>query len=93
LHEAGIRVFLSDKNKLPSLRKFHHKLIVIAGSMNNTGPASEYNDENIFVIGNPYELSKGEGGPVDHVECKAIATFFRNEIERIVAKSRRFVSA
>ncbi|MBI5041353.1 MAG: hypothetical protein HZB57_09205 [Gammaproteobacteria bacterium] len=47
--------------------------------------------ENIFVLGNPYDLSKGEGGPVDHVECKAIATFFRNEIERIVAKSSRFV--
>jgi len=97
LHKAGIRVFLSDKDKLPGLRKLHHKLmvidddIVIAGSMNYTGPANEYNDENIFVIGNPYDLSKGEGGPVDHIECKAIATFFRNEIERIVAKSRLFV--
>jgi hypothetical protein len=30
---------------------------------------------------------------MDHVECKAIATFFRNEIERIVANSRRFVPA
>ncbi len=99
LHKAGIRVFLSDKDKLPGLRKLHHKLmvidddIVIAGSMNYTGPANEYNDENIFVIGNPYDLSKGEGGPVDHVECKVIATYFRNEIERIVAKSRRFVPA
>ena len=99
LHKAGIRVFLSDKDKLPGLRRLHHKLmvidddIVIAGSMNYTGPANEYNDENIFVIGNPYDLSKGEGGPVDHTECKAIATFFRNEIERIVAKSRRFVPA
>lgn len=96
LHEAGIEVFLSDKDKLPGLRKLHHKLmvidddIVIAGSMNYTGPANDYNDENIFVLGNPYDLPKGEGGPVDHAECKAIATFFRNEIERIVARSSLF---
>lgn len=97
LHKAGIKVFLSDKDKLPGLRKLHHKLmvidddIVIAGSMNYTAPANEYNDENIFVLGNPYDLPKSEGGPVDHAECKAIVTFFRNEIERIVAKSSRFV--
>ncbi len=96
LHDAGIEVFLSDKNKLPGLGKLHHKLmvidddIVIAGSMNYTAPANEYNDENIFVLGNPYDLSKNEGGPVDHLECKAIAAFFRNEIERIVAHSTRF---
>ena len=59
--------------------------------MNYTGPANDYNDKNIFVLGNPYDLSKGEGGPVDHVECKAIATFFRNGIKRIVTKSSRFV--
>ncbi|MBI5462127.1 MAG: phospholipase [Gammaproteobacteria bacterium] len=97
LQAAGIEVFVSDKNKLPGLRKLHHKLmvidddIVIAGSMNYTGPANDYNDENIFVLGNPYDLPKGEGGPVDHAECKAIAMFFRNEIERIVAKSSLFV--
>lgn len=96
LHEAGIEVFVSDKDQLPGLRKLHHKLmvidddIVIAGSMNYTGPANDYNDENIFVLGNPYDLPKSEGGPVDHAECKAIATFFRNEIERVAAKSRRF---
>ena len=96
LHEAGIEVFLSDGTKLQGLRKLHHKLmvidddIVIAGSMNYTQPANEYNDENIFVIGNPYDLPKREGGPVDHAECKAIASFFRNEIERIVANSTRF---
>lgn len=96
LHDEGIEVFLSDRHKLPGLGKLHHKLmvidddIVIAGSMNYTAPANEYNDENIFVLGNPYDLSKNEGGPVDHLECKAIAAFFRNEIERIVANSTRF---
>lgn len=99
LHEAGIEVFVSDKDQSPGLRKLHHKLmvidddIVIAGSMNYTGPANDYNDENIFVLGNPYDLPRSEGGPVDHAECKAIATFFRNEIERVVAKSRRYVPA
>ena len=93
LHEAGIEVFVPDKALLPGLRKLHHKLmvidddIVVAGSMNYTGPANDYNDENIFVLGNPYDLPKSEGGPVDHAECKAITTFFRNEIERIVARS------
>lgn len=97
LHDEGIEVFLSDSEKLPGLRKLHHKLmvidddIVIAGSMNYTQPANDYNDENIFVIGNPYDLSRREGGPVDHAECKAITSFFRNEIERIVAKSTRYV--
>lgn len=96
LHDEGIEVFLPDKHKLPGLGKLHHKLmvidddIVVAGSMNYTAPANEYNDENIFVLGNPYDLSKQEGGPVDHLECKAIAAFFRNEIERIVANSVRF---
>lgn len=96
LHEAGIEVFVTNKDLQPGLRKLHHKLmvidddIVIAGSMNYTAPANEYNDENIFVLGNPYDLPKREGGPVDHAECRAIATFFRNEIERIVAKSVRF---
>ncbi len=96
LHDEGIEVFLSDRDRLPGLGKLHHKLmvidddIVVAGSMNYTQPGNEYNDENIFVIGNPYDLPKSKGGPVDHAECKAISTFFRNEIERIIANSSRF---
>lgn len=44
--------------------KLHHKLmviddaIVVAGSLNYTAPASEYNDENIFVLGSPSPLSR-----------------------------------
>jgi len=93
LHKEGIEVYFSDSDKLPGLGKLHHKLmvidnaIVIAGSMNYTQPANEYNDENIFVIGSPYDLPNAKGGPVDHQECAAIAKFFRKETNRIISKS------
>ncbi len=50
---------------LATIRKLHHKLmvidnrIVVAGSFNYTAPANEYNDENLFVIGSPMRRSKG----------------------------------
>jgi len=58
--------------------------------MNYTAPANERNDENICVLGSPYDLPDSKGGPVDHDECRAIAAFFRSEIERITDKSTRF---
>ena len=88
LHNEGIQVFFPRKHK--AFGKLHHKLmviddsIVVAGSMNYTAPANEYNDENIFVLGSPYDLPKGKGGPVDHAACAEIAHFFRAEIERII---------
>jgi len=93
LHNKGIKVYLPDRSQLPDLGKLHHKLmvidddIVVAGSMNYTRPANKYNDENIFVIGSPFDLPKNKGGPVDHAECKAIAGFFRKEIDRIIRHS------
>jgi len=60
LHEEGINVYFPIRQ--PGFGKLHHKLmvideaIVVGGSMNYTAPANEYNDENIFVIGSPYEL-------------------------------------
>lgn len=90
LHDAGVEVFL-PRQQAP-FRKLHHKLmviddaIVVAGSFNYTGPANEYNDENIFVVGSPYEnLPKAEGGPTDLAKCADITAFFRNEIDRIIA--------
>lgn len=88
LHNQGIELFLPRRSR--KFGKLHHKLMVIdddavvAGSMNYTRPANEQNDENIFIIGSPYNLKKKEGGPVDHAACKAIADFFRDEIERII---------
>lgn len=89
LHNQGIELFLPRRSR--KFGKLHHKLmvidddIVVAGSMNYTRPANEQNDENIFIIGSPYNLKSDEGGPVDHAACKAIADFFRDEIESIIS--------
>lgn len=94
LHNEGIDVYLPVQQ--PGFGKLHHKLmvidedIVIAGSMNYTRPANEYNDENVFVLGSPYELPPDKGGPVDHDECRRLAEFFRAEIDRIIADSTLF---
>jgi len=94
LHEEGINVYFPIRQ--PGFGKLHHKLmvideaIVVGGSMNYTAPANEYNDENIFVIGSPYELPESKGGPVDHNECRAIANYFRSEIDRIIASSEPY---
>ena len=91
LHDAGIRVYFPRKET--GFGKLHHKLIVIddaivvGGSFNYTAPANDYNDENIFVIGSPYDLPSGKGGPVDHAECARITAFFRSAIDQIIAKS------
>jgi phosphatidylserine/phosphatidylglycerophosphate/cardiolipin synthase-like enzyme len=77
-------------------RKLHHKLMtidrhtVVAGSFNYTAPANEYNDENLFVVGSPYEkLPQDDGGPsVDKAACKEIADYMRKEIKRIVSVSK-----
>lgn len=86
LHDEGIELFFP--RKVSGFGKLHHKLmviddaIVIAGSMNYTAPANEYNDENIFVIGSPY-LEDGAAKQA----CAEIAGFFRREIERIIQSS------
>jgi hypothetical protein len=47
------------RETLPNNGKLHHKLIVlddetvIGGSFNYTGPANQYNDENLFLVRNP----------------------------------------
>lgn len=96
LHNKGISIFFPDKKQLPGLGKLHHKVIVIddaiviTGSMNYTPPANEFNDENIVVMGSPYDLPKSKGGIVNHDECKAIAQLFRSEITRISNKSIKY---
>jgi len=88
LHNEGIELFFPRSST--AFGKLHHKLlvvdddIVVTGSMNYTRPANEYNDENVFIIGSPYDLGDDEGGPVDHDACKEIADFFHAEIERII---------
>lgn len=91
LHKEGIKLYFPKKDR--KFGKLHHKLmviddaIVVAGSMNYTAPANQYNDENIFVIGSPYKLPRNKGGPVDHNACAKIARYFRKEINRIIRKS------
>ncbi|MGH3104012.1 MAG: phospholipase D-like domain-containing protein [Gaiellaceae bacterium] len=80
----------------PEFGKLHHKVmvvdeaIVVAGSFNYTAPANEVNDENIFVLGSPYDLPPKKGGPVDHDRCAELARFFRTEIDRIIEGSERY---
>jgi len=91
LHKEGIIVYFPRKE--PGFGKLHHKLmvidedIVVGGSFNYTAPANDYNDENIFVIGSPFDLPASKGGPVNHAECSKIAAFFRGAINQIVTKS------
>jgi phosphatidylserine/phosphatidylglycerophosphate/cardiolipin synthase-like enzyme len=76
------------------VRKLHHKTAVVddrtvvAGSLNYTRPANDYNDENIFVIGSPYDEIKEPGRKpikVDAARCQALALQVRAELERIFA--------
>jgi phosphatidylserine/phosphatidylglycerophosphate/cardiolipin synthase-like enzyme len=89
LHNEGIELYFPKR--VSGFGKLHHKLmviddaIVVAGSMNYTAPANEYNDENIFVIGNPYLKDDAA-----KKACAEIAGFFRREIERIVQTSDPF---
>jgi phosphatidylserine/phosphatidylglycerophosphate/cardiolipin synthase-like enzyme len=94
LQQAGIDFYYPNARKFSGeFGKLHHKLMVIdqytviGGSMNYTAPANDYNDENIFVIGSPYILEKGKGGPVNMSECMRITQFFRSEINRIIEHS------
>ena len=94
LHDEGIVVYFPRKE--PGFGKLHHKLmvidddIVVGGSFNYTAPANDFNDENVFVIGSPFDLPANKGGPVDHAQCAEIAGFFRGAIEQIVAKSELY---
>ena len=51
--------FLFPSETLPNKGNLHHKLIVlddeaaIGGSFKYTWPANEYNDDNLFLVGNP----------------------------------------
>jgi phosphatidylserine/phosphatidylglycerophosphate/cardiolipin synthase-like enzyme len=81
------------------VRKLHHKTAVVdnrtvvAGSFNYTRPANDYNDENIFVVGSPYDEIKEPGRKpieVDAARCQALALHVRAELERIFALSEPF---
>ncbi|HSS35093.1 MAG TPA: phospholipase D-like domain-containing protein [Patescibacteria group bacterium] len=91
----NISLFVPKKTGVFTLRKLHHKLmvvdgtIVVAGSYNYTQPANDYNDENLFVLGSPFPTV--EGITVDAAACKALAGHLTTEIERIIAGSSPYV--
>jgi phosphatidylserine/phosphatidylglycerophosphate/cardiolipin synthase-like enzyme len=82
---------------LATLRKLHHKLmviddrIIVAGSFNYTQPANDYNDENLFVIGSPHK--EVEGIEVEADPVKDVAAHVRKEIKRLFDLSAPFVPA
>ena len=74
----NIELFVPKKSGVfQTLRKLHHKLmvideqVVVAGSFNYTAPANEYNDENIFVLGSVFP--KVEKITVNKAACQALA--------------------
>jgi phosphatidylserine/phosphatidylglycerophosphate/cardiolipin synthase-like enzyme len=89
LKRGGVDVRVPKRRA--GLRKLHHKLAVIdgstvvAGSFNNSEPATLFNDEALLVIGSTY--SESEHVTVDRAACRQIATFFGDEIARIAADS------
>jgi phosphatidylserine/phosphatidylglycerophosphate/cardiolipin synthase-like enzyme len=77
-----------------TLRKLHHKLmvvdetIVVAGSFNYTQPANDFNDENLFVLGSPFQ--EVAGVDVDTSNTRLLALHVKAEIERIIANSNAY---
>ena len=92
----NIKLFVPRKSGVfATLRKLHHKLmvvdgtIVVAGSFNYTQPANDCNDENVFVLGSPFPTV--EGITVDAAVCQALASHMTAEIDRIIAASDPYI--
>jgi phosphatidylserine/phosphatidylglycerophosphate/cardiolipin synthase-like enzyme len=82
-----------------NVRKVHRKTAVIdgrtvvAGSFTYTRPANDYNGENLFVVGSPYDEIKEPSKKaikVDGARCKALARYVQDELERIFLLSKKF---
>jgi len=88
LQQANLELYAIPRNGLahPKPRKLHHKLMVIdgqliiAGSFNYTGQATQLNDENIIVIG---DLDETDAGSIQ--KQKELAVFAQAEIDRMIA--------
>jgi phosphatidylserine/phosphatidylglycerophosphate/cardiolipin synthase-like enzyme len=92
---AHTKLFVPRKQgEFATLRKLHHKLmvvdecIVVAGSFNYTLPANDYNDENIFVLGSPFD--EVEDITVDHTACEQLGKHMKTKIERIISLSEPY---
>ena len=84
LKAKGVELFITPKRGT-GVGKLHHKLmvidkqVVIGGSFNYTGPANEFNDENIVILGDLESTSKES-----IKRQKRIAKFALDEIDRII---------
>jgi phosphatidylserine/phosphatidylglycerophosphate/cardiolipin synthase-like enzyme len=92
LQHPNIELFIPRRaGPFATLRKLHHKLmvidelIVVAGSYNYTEPANSYNDENIFVLGSTH--AEVAGVDVQANPCRELAVHMKREIERIISLS------
>jgi len=89
LKNAGLSLFFIPRSGLPEPRprKLHHKLMVIdeqliiAGSFNYTGPATQLNDENIIILG---DLDSNNQNSIQ--KQKKLAGYALTEIDRIITK-------
>lgn len=87
LENAGLSLFFIPRSGLPkpAPRKLHHKLMVvdeqliIAGSFNYTGPATQLNDENIIILG---DLDSTDQDSIQ--KQKELAGYALSEIDRII---------
>jgi phosphatidylserine/phosphatidylglycerophosphate/cardiolipin synthase-like enzyme len=93
---TGVEMFVPRKaGQFATLRKLHHKLMVInervlvAGSFNYTQPANDFNDENLFVLGSVFPETQGVAVSPD--PCRELALYMKAEIERIIANSDPWV--
>ena len=83
VENAGAELFTVSKQG--PLGKLHHKLMVIdeqvlvVGSFNYTGPANNFNDENVIIIGDLESTS-----PQSIERQKRMADYALEEIERII---------
>lgn len=94
LKQGGVDLMVPIEQKKTGIRKLHHKLAVIngstvvGGSFNYSEPATLYNDEALLVLGS--QTKESEHLKVDLPECRALAKFFTQEIERIRELSREW---
>ena len=83
LKKAGVKLFKVSSGG--GVGKLHHKLmvlddqVVVAGSFNYTKPATQFNDENIIILGDLETTSAAE-----KKAQRKIAKFARKEIDRII---------
>jgi len=84
LQENGVELFATPKSGT-AVGKLHHKLmvideqVVIGGSFNYTGPANQFNDENIVILG---DLASTNETSIKRQ--KRLARFALDEIDRII---------